>query len=129
MEKESENLLKIAKYDLKTAKVALENALFVKVYENSHSALEKLLKSLILSNHQRPEKIHDLIRLAGVAVIENLQEDMQEILDELNTIYMSTRYPEDFEQIEAELSEEKARIMFKETKRVFTWLEKKLKKN
>ena len=126
MSKETDNWLKIAKYDLRTAEVAFKNDLYIKVYENSHSALEKLLKGIIITNSKKPDKIHDLLRLASEAVIETLQVEVKEILDELNTIYFSTRYPEDFDLIEEKLNKETTEKLLKEVRRIFSWLEKKL---
>lgn len=126
MSKETDNWLKIAKYDLKAAEVSFKNSLYIKVYENSHSALEKLLKGIIIVNNKKPEKIHDLLRLASEAVIETLQVEVKEVLDELNTIYFSTRYPEDFDLLEEKLNKEKTEELLKQVRRIFLWLEKKL---
>jgi HEPN domain-containing protein len=122
----SENWLKIARYDLKAAEAAFKSSLFIKVYENSHAALEKLLKAVIVENDKDPKKIHDLLRLASEAVIENLKEDVKEVLDELNTVYFSTRYPEDFDELEKELNKEKTKDLLKQVRRIFTWLEEKI---
>jgi len=124
--KEVENWLKIARYDLKAAEFSLQNGLYMKVYENSHSALEKLLKGIISANNLRPEKVHDLLRLASQAVIENLQIEVKAILDELNTIYFSTRYPEDFDLLVETLNKEKTETLLKEVRKIFSWLEKKI---
>lgn len=127
MNQEAKNWLKIAKYDLRSAEVSYENQLYLKVYENSHSALEKLLKGVISSRNEKPSKIHDLLRLASQAVIENLQSELREVLDELNTVYFSVRYPEDFDMIQDSITQEKAGNIIKEAKRIFSWLEKKIK--
>ena len=42
MKPETENWLKIAKYDLITAKTCLQTGLYLKVFENCHAALEKM---------------------------------------------------------------------------------------
>jgi HEPN domain-containing protein len=91
-----------------------------------HNALEKLLKGIISSHGEQPAKIHDLMRLMSQARIENLQSDIKEILDELNTLYYSTRYPEDFDSLHADISEDKTALILKETRKIFSWLEKKL---
>ena len=66
------------------------------------------------------------MRLMSQARIENLQSDIKEILDELNTLYYSTRYPEDFDSLDSDISEDKTALVLKETRRIFSWLEKKL---
>ena len=47
MKKETENWLKIAKNDLKIAKVLFDQGLYSGVIEHSHAALEKLIKGII----------------------------------------------------------------------------------
>jgi len=66
------------------------------------------------------EKCHD--------ALENLQNDILVILNELNTIYMTTRYPDEIEIIEKSLDDEETTRIFTETKRIFSWLEEKLHK-
>jgi len=73
--------------------------LYLTCIEKCHDALEKLLKGIITENDKQPLKIHDLLRLVSEALVEKS-------LDEVET----------------------GRI-FKETKRIFSWLEKKLKQN
>lgn len=126
MKPSSKNWLKIARYDLKAAEAAYKSRLYIKVYENSHAALEKLLKGVIVENDKHPKKIHDLLRLASEAVIENLKDEVKETFDELNTIYFSTRYPEDFDELEEELNKEKTKNLLKQVRRIFKWLEEKI---
>ncbi|MBT6843133.1 MAG: HEPN domain-containing protein [Candidatus Melainabacteria bacterium] len=99
----------------------------IKVFKNAHSALEKLLKGLIAENNQEPQKIHDLLRLASEALIENLQLEVKTLMRELDSIYMSTRYPDEFEAIYGKLDQVEAERVLAETKRTFKWLEKKIK--
>lgn len=129
MKKASENWLKIALYDLKVAEdnYKLEN--FITVAEKCHCALEKLLKGIITENDQEPRKIHDLLRLVSEALITDTQEDTLKIMQELNQVFMSTRYPDEYEHLYKDLDQEKTRKILDKTKGVFTWLEKKLKKN
>jgi len=96
--------------------------------EKCHDALEKLLKGIITENGKQPQKIHDLLRLVSEALVENLQNDILVILNELNTIYMTTRYPDEIEIIEKSLDDEETTRIFTETKRIFSWLEEKLHK-
>lgn len=121
------NWLKIAKYDLKAANDSFTCGNYLTCIEKCHNALEKILKAIIASQNQSPSKIHALLRLSSEAVIENLQTDIKKFFDELDTMYISTRYPEDFEMLQASINEEDANRILKETKRIFTWLEKKIK--
>ncbi|MDD9898194.1 MAG: HEPN domain-containing protein, partial [Candidatus Melainabacteria bacterium] len=91
MSKASENWLKIAKYDLKVAGDCFKATNYLACAEKCHNALEKLLKGVITENKQEPKKIHDLLRLASEALIENLQKDVKVLFQELDSIYMNTR--------------------------------------
>ena len=127
MKKATENWLKIAKRDLKVAEdnLALKN--YTTTIEKCHAALEKLLKGIITENNQIPNKIHNLLKLASEAVITNLQDDMKKLFDELSDCYFSLRYPEDIDEVDEKYNEERTKFILKETKRIFLWLEKKIK--
>ncbi len=127
LEKSVQNWLKIAKYDLDTAKACLDTERFISCVEKCHNALEKILKALLQAQTQTPAKVHDLLILCSNAVIENLQEETKEFLADLDDLYIGTRYPEDFELMESRISEEEATKVFKESKRIFEWLRKKIK--
>lgn len=129
MKSKTQNWLKIARYDLRAAELAFDAELYLTCVEKCHDALEKLLKGLIADQDKQPQKIHDLLRLVTEAVVENLQKDMLEPLGEINLVYMSTRYPDEIDMIERDLNTEMTSKLFKETKRIFSWLEKKLKQN
>ena len=129
MKKQSENWLKIAKYDLKAAKLAYDGGMALTCIEKCHDSLEKLLKGIITESGKQPQKIHDLLRLIGEALVENLQQDILSILNELNSIYMTTRYPDEIEIIEHSLDDAETTRIFNETKRIFAWLEEKLRKS
>ncbi len=127
MKKETENWLKIARNDLKIAEVLFNNGLYLNVLEHTHAALEKLLKGLIVEQKDiQPPKIHDLLKLTTLALIENLQEDMRKTLDELNDLYLSTRYSGDFDKLVKVLHKEKVENVFNKSKEVFKWIQKKI---
>lgn len=129
MKKKAANWLKIARYDLRAAQLAYDGQLYLTCIEKCHDSLEKLLKSIISENDKQPQKIHDLLRLTSEALIDNLQKDIVDVLNDLNNIYMSTRYPDEIEIIEKDLDDEETKRIFTETKRIFVWLEKKLPLN
>ncbi len=126
MKEASANWLTIAKKDLKVANDNFGMANYLTCIEKCHAALEKLLKGIITENNNSPSKVHNLLRLAGEAVIINLQEDTKKLFDELSDCYISLRYPDDYYEVEQEYNQEKTKHILKETKRVFTWLESKL---
>jgi len=127
MKKETENWLKIARNDLKAAEALFKGGLYLNVLEHTHAALEKLLKGLIIEQKDiQPPKIHDLLKLTTLALIENLQEDMRKTLDELNDLYLSTRYSGDFDKLVKVLHKEKVEDLFSKSKEVFKWIQKKI---
>ncbi len=128
MKPETENWLKIARYDLKAAKTCLQNELYLKVFENCHTALEKVIKGIITENQEKePPKIHNLLKLCSLAIVEELTTEIQKIFHELNNIYYLTRYPKDFDYLEKILSKDKTEDIYTRTEKVFKWLEGKLK--
>lgn len=129
MTPDSENWLKIAKYDLDVAQSTFKNGYFLKVVENCHSSLEKLLKGILIEQTDSvPPKIHDLLKLVSLTVIENLQDDTVKLLDELNDLYISTRYPEDFDMLVEKMTEEKVHKILHRTKGVYKWLLSQIEK-
>ena len=127
MKPETENWLKIARYDLKAANDSFKTKNYLKVIENCHSSLEKLLKGIITENcKSKPPKIHDLLKLTSVALIKNLQGDIRKMLSKLNDLYMTTRYPDEFEETILYLSRDRTKEILESTERIFKWLEKKI---
>lgn len=127
MKPQTENWLEIAKYDLNVAKGNLKLGFNLKVFENCHSSLEKLLKAIITEHGKTsPPKIHDLLKLTSLALIKNLQDDIKPVLDELNEVYMTTRYPENIREVLEQLSKERTKTILKKSERIFKWLEKKI---
>ncbi len=126
MKPSTENWLRIAKYDLKTAEVTFKAGQYLACVEKCHNALEKLLKGILQEQGKSIKKIHDLLALASEAVIGNLQQDLKQTLDELNDCYMHTRYPDEFIEMEQEISKPKSKDILTRTKKIFIWLEKSI---
>ena len=126
MNPETENWLKIARNELKTAKVLFREELYLKVIEHSHAALEKIIKGLIVEHNQSPPKIHNLSKLSSIVLIKNVQEDFKSTFEEIDDLYFSVRYPEDFEEIQARLSKEKVSKIFDKVQGIYKMLEKNL---
>ncbi len=123
MKPETENWLKIASNDLKIAKLCLKNNHHSKVIEQCHSCLEKLLKGIIIEKKDiQPPKIHDLLELASLTLISNIQNEIKSLFDELNDLYISTRYPDNFDIIE-DISKKRSKEILQQTREVFKWLQ------
>lgn len=126
MDKSTENWLKIARYDLRVADNLFKSGDYIACVEKSHNALEKVIKALINSSGNSPSKVHDLVRLIGDALLENLEKEIVKFLDTLNDIYYDTRYPVNHDELLEYIDINKAQNILKETKRIFSWIEKKI---
>ena len=62
-----------------------------------------------------------------VTELTNVKEEINKTLDELNDIYIRTRYPTDFEKVISELTKEKAEDTLAKTKEIIKWLKKQIK--
>ena len=128
MKPQAENWLEIARYDLKTANECFKSGLYLKVFENCHSSLEKLMKGIIAEqSSEPPPKIHDLLKLVSLALIRNVDEDIKKVLDELNDVYISTRYPDDIKDLISELTKERTQKILERVKEIQKWLMKQIK--
>ena len=127
MKKSTQNWIKIAKRDLKVALDNLSLGNYTTTVEKCHSALEKLLKAIITEQDLEPSKIHNLLKLMSDALITNHQESTTQLLIELNTLFMSSWYPDDIDELDKTLTIDRVSRILNETKRIFIWLEEKLK--
>ena len=127
MKKETENWLKIAKNDLKVAETLFKEGLYLNVIEHGHAALEKLLKGIIVEQNNTPPKIHNLLKLVSLALVENTKDEIKNILEELDDLYFSTRYPQDFDYVQRLLPKGKVDNFLKQIKEIYKLLEKNIK--
>ena len=127
MKKETENWLKIARHDLKIAEALFKEGLYLGVIEHGHAALEKLIKGIIVGRSNKPPpKIHSLLELISLALIENLETDMKKLLQELDIKYIAVRYPEDIDYLQKSLPKETVQNILSRVKEVFRCLEKNI---
>ena len=78
------------------------------------------------SHNKELNKIHDLLRLSSEAMVVGIQDDSLRVMRELDQVYMSTRYPDEYELLHKDLDKDKTFLILTKTKEVFKWLEKKL---
>ena len=127
MKPETGNWLKIANNDLKAADALFKENLYLNSVEHCHAALEKLLKGII-TEHQdtHPPKIHNLIKLVSLTVLRNIEDDVKELFTELDTSYISIRYPDDIERFDLKYSKEKTEKVLRRVKDIYKWLKKQI---
>jgi HEPN domain-containing protein len=116
-----------AKYDLDTAKAMLDGARYLYVAYTCQQAIEKILKAIIAQQNKEILPIHNLNRLAEMAELNyDLTPEKFNFLAELTPYCIEARYGDYKESISEIIDEEKAKIIYEETKRIFQWLLQKI---
>ena len=123
MGKSVKEWLKIAKYDLETAKAMLEKGRYLYVLFMCQQAVEKILKA-IYNKHKKEfaPRTHNLTYLGDILNLE-MDEKKKEFLAELNQFYLGSRYPGEQKELSEAIDKHKARFYWRKTKEVFQWLE------
>jgi len=110
-----------AKYDLDTAKSLLEAGRFVYVLFCCQQAVEKALKSRIITVSKRvPPRTHNLTALLKAAAVE-LDGAGTNFVRELSAYYMQTRYP-DVVELPSEVARASAENVLERTEELLRWL-------
>lgn len=92
-----------------------------------HQAVEKLLKAYLVEQDREAKKIHDLTTLRTEIKID-IPGEYVDIIDELQPHYLIPRYPDlPFSpQFSFTYNKKSTEDIFKKTRKLFIWLEKKL---
>ena len=77
--------------DLVTAKNSIKSKDYYAASYWAQQSVEKILKAYYLKKFSKLKKVHNLVILAKEL---NLPTELTEKCDELNTIYIDTRYPD-----------------------------------
>ena len=96
MKKQSENWLSNAKDDLILINEIIHNEhLTNMVAFHSHRAIEKSIKAILEEKETKVPRIHNIINLKG-KIEKYVKLDIeQEIFDQINELYIDSRYPTD----------------------------------
>jgi len=85
-------------------------------------AVEKTLKALLVrETHSVPPRIHNLQKLAGLCGLD-LTSDQTELLEDLNGLYLESRYPETRDAAELEAAADQAERLIGDAKEFIKWL-------
>lgn len=122
--------LDIASYDLETAQAMLKTKRFLYVGFMCHQVIEKSLKAYYwFVKKEEPEYTHHLLRLCELSGInEILSEKQLQLMETLTPLNIQARYPKDKELMLKALDKKKSKEIFDETKELYTWISKLLKK-
>jgi HEPN domain-containing protein len=116
------NWLHGAEYDLQTAESLFKSRRYIYVIFMCHLAVEKVLKAILTEiSSDAPPRTHNLYRLLELGRLE-VPEVHNDIVAKLNTMSITTRYPEDLEAFSAEITRKLVREYFTKTKDLLQWL-------
>lgn len=94
-----------------------------------HQAIEKILKAAVQEfTNEVPLRTHNLQKLLKQSELE-FSKNQTEFLLRLNPHYISTKYPEDIDNLYQIYNQVFVKDIFRETKEIFKWIEQKLISN
>jgi len=98
MKKQAELWMQYAEDDLQTIKEIIDNENLTKIVAfHAQQCVEKSFKAILELYDLQIPRVHDLRKLFGKMKELKIQLELDdERLDELNQIYLDTRYPADF---------------------------------
>jgi HEPN domain-containing protein len=123
------NWLSLAEYDLNTADAMFQTKRYLYVAFMCQQAIEKLLKAAyVKARSSTPPYTHNLLRLLQSVpwVIEMQSTDLMQVLEELNSYYIESRYSEDIQGLSTILTEKRAEQVLKSTKELYRWIQDKI---
>ena len=130
MNERVEYWLKLADYDIETAKVMLNSGRYLYVGFMCHQTIEKALKAVIArdcADGEIPPKIHHLLKLSDLAgLFDKMSLEQQSFIKELNPMNIEARYPEHKEQVAAGLSNDICAEILAGTEDLFCWIKQQL---
>jgi len=129
MKKQAKEWMKFAKSDLQaTMAIITEENLSTVAAFHTQQCIEKSLKALLELNNKKIPRTHDLIKLLKKIEEEKINIDMkisEEVLDQINQVYIDTRYPADFGLLpEGKPSISKVKEFLNEAENIFNKTEK-----
>jgi len=111
-----------AKYDLAAAGDMLKAGRLYYVLFCCQQAAEKMLKAIYARKlNNVPPRTHQLVRIAEETKLE-LSEEHKNFLRELSAYYIQSRYPDEMENTEDDVSVDLAERVLKCTEELIKWL-------
>lgn len=117
-----ESWLEQSRYDLETASAMQNSGRYLYVLFCCQQAVEKALKALVVKRTgQFPPRLHALVRLAEAAGM-HLSDDHAQLLRELSSYYIQTRYPEEVSALSASITRPQSSRILSQTEETIQWL-------
>jgi HEPN domain-containing protein len=124
MKEEVSKWLKLAKDDLKSAKVNFKSKQYYVCSFLCQQSAEKALKALLIKKIGKLIKIHDLIVLGNKV---DLPENLSKKCDKLNSVYLDARYGDLGGKLPSKKFNKKISLEFLNTaKELLKWVEKSI---
>ena len=131
MKKQAKEWVRFAQNDLQSAKVLVnQDKLTTVVAFHVQQCIEKSFKAILELYDKKIPRVHDLRKLLhllkdeGICIEFNLNED---IFDQINQVYIDTRYPGDFGLLpEGEPSKSKVVEFLDEAERIYNIAEERI---
>jgi len=128
MDKIVEYWVERSQYDLDTAKIMLDTGRYLYVVYMCQQAVEKILKAFIAQLGKENFPIHNLNRLAEIAMISNeLTSEQFNFLAELTPYHIEARYGDYKESLSEIINEKKAEQVYQKTREIHKWIYQKIK--
>ena len=122
MNKEAQNWLASANYDLETARHMQTTGRYIYVIFMCHLAIEKGLKAIVCeSTNAAPPRTHNLLVLMQSATII-LEPRLDTFVRNLSHASVATRYPEDPSKLSAQFTEAIAKSHMEQTEEIIKCL-------
>ena len=123
-----QNWVRLADYDLETAKAMLDAARYLYVAFTCQQAAEKMLKGIFVKeNHETPPYTHNLLRLLdGLSIRDVMDEEQKRFMEMLNSYYLESRYTEELAELSKVLTRKKCEEVYSNTEGLVAWLKTKL---
>ena len=120
--------VRIAEYDLETARAMLETKRYLYVGFMCHQVIEKMLKAYHADRKSEiPPRIHNLRRLASLTDMYGEMSDQQkDFVDTLEPLNVEGRYPAYNDNVSDTLDDTACRDLISKTEELHQWIEQRL---
>lgn len=120
--------VKIAEYDLKTAKIMFEGKRYVYVGFMCHQSIEKILKALYTKlKNETPPFTHNLLFLSDECGLLNKMGNLKiNFLNSLQPLNIEARYPAYKDFLYKKLNRSKTEEILRNSKSFFKWIKNML---
>jgi len=122
MKRQVKEWLRRAEVDLLSAEKLLDDEFLTQsVAFHAHQVIEKSLKAILENSERKIPKIHDLEKLYGLVEEAGIKIDIDEdMLAQINDVYIDTRYPGDVGLIqEGKPSIKKVKSFYELAKKIY----------